>query len=153
MSLNTMELTRRSFVKGAGSLAAGAALSGSLACKPVKAFAETAGNAADAGEEGEVYGHCRMCMLCGSCSFVATMKDGVVTVNFSKEFKQAMESSDGGQQAVRAILFTCSQFPGVKKVEVQVEGEKIEAQPETAATFINAEEEVIAQYPGVVELD
>lgn len=82
-----------------------------------------------------------------------TMKDGVVTVNFSKEFKQVMESSDGGQQAVRAILFTCSQFPGVKKVEVQVEGEKIEAQPETAATFINAEEEVIAQYPGVVELD
>ena len=82
-----------------------------------------------------------------------TMKDGVVTVNFSKEFKQAMESSDGGQQAVRAILFTCSQFPGVKKVEVQVEGEKIEAQPETATTFINAEEEVIAQYPGVVELD
>ena len=40
-----------------------------------------------------------------------------------------------------------------KQVEVQVEGEKIEAQPETAATFINAEEEVIAQYPGVVELD
>ena len=56
-------------------------------------------------------------------------------------------------EAVRAILFTCSQFPGVKKVEVQVEGEKIEAQPETATTFINAEEEVIAQYPGVVELD
>ena len=27
------------------------------------------------------------------------------------------------------------------------------AQPETATTFINAEEEVIAQYPGVVELD
>ena len=82
-----------------------------------------------------------------------TMKDGVVTVNFSKEFKQAMESSDGGQQAVRAILFTCSQFPGVKKVEVQVEGEKLEAQPDAATTFINAEEEVIAQYPGVVELD
>ena len=30
------------------------------------------------GQAGEVYGHCRMCMLCGSCSFVATMKDGVV---------------------------------------------------------------------------
>ena len=54
---------------------------------------------------------------------------------------------------MRAILFTCSQFPGVKKVEVQVEGEKIEAQPETPTTSINAEEEVIAQYPGVVELD
>ena len=81
------------------------------------------------------------------------MKDGVVTVNFSKEFKQALESSDGGQQAIRAILFTCSQFPGVKKVEVQVEGEKLEKQPESTATFINDAEEVAAQYPGVVELD
>ena len=45
-----------------------------------------------------------------------TMKNGVVTVNFSSEFKQAMDATDGGQQAVRAILFTCAQFPGVKKV-------------------------------------
>ena len=82
-----------------------------------------------------------------------TMKDGTVTLNFSKEFKETMESSDGGEQAVRAILFTCSQFPGVKKVEVLVEGEKLEKQPDAEATFINREEEVIAQYPGVVELD
>lgn len=82
-----------------------------------------------------------------------TMKDGVVTVNFSKEFKQTLEETDGGKQAVRAILFTCSQFPGVKKVEVQVEGEKLQIQPDATATFINEEEEVIAQYPGVVELD
>lgn len=82
-----------------------------------------------------------------------SMKDGTVTLNFSKEFKAAMDASDGGQQAVRALLFTCSQFPGVKKVEVLVEGEKIEKQPETAATFINLEEEVMAQYPGVIELD
>lgn len=82
-----------------------------------------------------------------------TMKDGVVTVNFSKEFAQAMENGDSGQQAVRAILFTCSQFPGVKKVEVLVEGEKPDIQPDAASTFINDEAEVIAQYPGVVELD
>lgn len=82
-----------------------------------------------------------------------TMKDGTVTLNFSKEFKETLESSDGGEQAVRAILFTCSQFPGVKKVEVLVEGEKLEKQPESTATFINREEEVMAQYPGVVELD
>ena len=81
------------------------------------------------------------------------MKNGTVTLDFSKEFKETMENSDGGEQAVRAILFTCSQFPGVKKVEVLVEGEKFEQQPDTAATFINLEEEVIAQYPGVVELD
>ena len=82
-----------------------------------------------------------------------TMKNGVVTLNFSKEFKETMETSDGGEQAVRALLFTCSQFPGVKKVEVLVEGEKFEQQPQTEATFINDEQEVIAQYPGVVELD
>ena len=78
MSFNTTKVSRRAFVKGAGAVAAAAAFSGSLACKPVEAFAETVGNAADAGTQGEVYGHCRMCMLCGSCSFVATMKDGVV---------------------------------------------------------------------------
>lgn len=82
-----------------------------------------------------------------------TMKDGTVSLNFSKEFKEALESSDGGNQAIRAILFTCSQFPGVKKVEVLVEGEKLEKQPQSTATFINREEEVMAQYPGVVELD
>lgn len=82
-----------------------------------------------------------------------TMKNGVVTVDFSGEFKQAMEQTDGGRQAVRAILFTCSQFPGVKKVEVLVDGVKPELQPDSATTFINDEAEVIAQYPGVVELD
>jgi len=82
-----------------------------------------------------------------------TMKDGVVSINFSKEFKETLENSDGGDQAIRALLFTCSQFPGVKKVEVLVEGDKLEKQPEAATTFINEESEVMAQYPGVVELD
>lgn len=82
-----------------------------------------------------------------------TMKNGVVTVDFSKEFAQAMEGSDGGHRAIRAILFTCAQFPGVKKVEVLVDGQKPDLQPDAEATFINDEEEVIAQYPGVVELD
>lgn len=77
MNLNTMNVTRRTLLKGAGALSAAAALGSSLTYKPVKAFAN-APNAAAQGETGEVYGHCRMCMLCGSCSFVATMKDGVV---------------------------------------------------------------------------
>lgn len=78
MSLNEMKMTRRTFTKAAASLAAAASLGGALTLKPVKAFAEVPENAADAGTQGEVYGHCRMCMLCGSCSFIATMKDGVV---------------------------------------------------------------------------
>ncbi len=82
-----------------------------------------------------------------------TMKDGVVTVDFTKEFQQTMQQSDGGKQTVRAILFTCSQFPGVKKVQLLVEGQPLSSQAESAATFINQEEEVISQYPGVIEID
>lgn len=82
-----------------------------------------------------------------------TMKDGVVTIDFTKEFSQAMEATDGGKQAVRALLFTCSQFPGVKKVEVLIEGEKPALPEDAQSTFINDEQEVMAQYPGVVELD
>lgn len=82
-----------------------------------------------------------------------TMKNGTVTVNFTQQFMEVANQSDGGKQAVRAILFTCSQFPDVKKVEIQVEGEKYTPPADDTATFINYESEVIAQYPGVVEID
>ncbi len=82
-----------------------------------------------------------------------TMKDGVVTVDFTKEFMEVSQQSDGGKQALRAILFTCAQFPGVKKVEVKVEGEKFVPSQEDTATFINEAEEVVAQYPGIIEID
>ena len=70
MNMSTINLSRRGFVKGTAALAAASAVAGSLTYKPVKAFANTP-NAAVQGQAGEVYGHCRMCMLCGSCSFVA----------------------------------------------------------------------------------
>jgi len=82
-----------------------------------------------------------------------TMKDGVVTVDLTREFSQAMEATDGGRQAIRALLFTCSQFPGVKKVDVLIEGEKPALPEDAQSTFINDEQEVMGQYPGVVELD
>lgn len=82
-----------------------------------------------------------------------TLKNGIVTVNFSKEFMEVTGQSDGGKQAIRAVLFTASQFPGVKKVEIQVDGEKFTPSENTTATFINEAAEVMAQYPGVVEID
>lgn len=73
-------LTRRSFAKGALAATTVAALAGALGTTKVnRAFAEEAKpNAANEGRTDEVFGHCRMCMMCGSCSFVATTKDGVV---------------------------------------------------------------------------
>ena len=77
--LNSVTFSRRTFAKGA-TVTAAAALASTLGpgTRP-KAFAESAPkNAANEGTKGEVFGHCRMCMMCGSCSFVATVKDGVV---------------------------------------------------------------------------
>ncbi len=72
--------SRRSFAKGALTTAAATALAATVgSAKSVHAFAEEAHpNAANEGETGEVFGYCRMCMMCGSCSYVATTKDGVV---------------------------------------------------------------------------
>lgn len=81
------------------------------------------------------------------------VKDGTATIDFSQEFMNVAKQDDGGQQALRAVLFTASQFPGVKKVELLVEGQPFTPAPETAATFLNAAEEVMSQYPGVVEID
>lgn len=81
------------------------------------------------------------------------VKDGVATIDFTKEFAAVATGEDGGRQALRAIVFTASQFPGVKKVEVQVEGKAFKAQPEAASTFVNQAEEVMSQYPGVIQID
>lgn len=79
--------------------------------------------------------------------------DGVATIDFSKEFMSVTKESDGGQQAIRAVLFTASQFPGVKKVEILVDGQAYKPDPTVTETFLNDADEVMAQYPGVVEVD
>ena len=82
-----------------------------------------------------------------------TVKNGTAVIDFSKGFMDVTSQSDGGRQAIRAIQFTAGQFPGVKKVELRVEGEKFTLPEESTATFINEAAEVMAQYPGVVEID
>ena len=94
------------------------------------------------------------CPIPGKCGVKSvSVKDGVATIDFTKEFAAITQGSDGGHQAVQAILFTASQFPGVKKVSILVEGEPFHAEPQTATTWVNLADEVMAQYPGVVEID
>ena len=81
------------------------------------------------------------------------MKDGTVSIDFTREFADVVAGDDGGRQAVRAVMFTAGQFPGVKKVQITVEGQPFELEPETQTTFINMADEVMAQYPGVIEID
>ena len=81
------------------------------------------------------------------------VKDGVATIDFTSEFAAVAQQDDGGQQAIRAVLFTASQFPGVKQVQILVEGQPYQAEPAAATTFVNDAQDVIAQYPGVIEID
>ena len=81
---------------------------------------------------------------------------GLATIDFTKEFASlatAEDASAATSQALRAIVFTASQFPGVKKVEVLVEGKPFEAQPSAVTTFVNQADEVMAQYPGLITVD
>ena len=80
------------------------------------------------------------------------MKNGVVTINFTRQFMDAMQG-ENGVQALRAVVFTAAQFPGVKEVKIAVEG--VPYQPPEAAqtTFLNQDTEIMTYYPGVIEID
>lgn len=103
------------------------------------------GPKSDSGLEGPIPGKCGVKSV--------KVKDGVATIDFTREFADVAQHSDGGHQAVQAILFTASQFPGVKKVSILVEGQPFHTEPQTVSTFVNTAEEVMTQYPGVIEID
>ena len=85
------------------------------------------------------------CMPKGVGLISVRQKDGVVTINMSKEFKEVLQQADGGQAAVKALVLTCSQFEGVKQVKIQVEGEDFQLDTETlaASTVVNTESEAL----------
>jgi len=80
------------------------------------------------------------------------MKNGVVTINFTKEFMAAAEG-ENGVQTLRAVIFTASQFPGVKQVKIAVEGKEYQPPAQSQATFLNQDTEIMTYYPGVIEID
>ena len=80
------------------------------------------------------------------------MKDGVVTLDFTKEFMSAAQG-ENGVQALRAVMFTAGQFPGVKQVKITVEGQPFEPPKEAKSTFVNQASEIETYYPGVIEID
>ena len=83
---------------------------------------------------------------------VAAVKDGVVTVNFTRQFMDAVQG-ENGVQALRAIMFTAAQFPGVNQVKIAVEGEPYQPPEAAATTFLNQDSEIMTYYPGVIEID
>lgn len=81
-----------------------------------------------------------------------SLKDGVVTIDFTGEFAAVMES-ESGSQTLDALIFTAKQFPGVQEVKLQIEGKDYTPPAESKATSINLSSEIISYYPGVIETD
>ena len=82
-----------------------------------------------------------------------SVKDGIVTIDFSKEFTKIAERSDGGVQAMRALMMTCTRYPGIKKVKILVEGEPYQLPVDDVPTFANVASEVENSYPEVMLIE
>ena len=80
------------------------------------------------------------------------MQNGVVTIDFTREMMDAAQG-DTGVQMIRAVVFTASQFPGVKEVRITVEGAPLARPEEAKTTFLNQDTEIMTYYPGVIEMD
>lgn len=59
--------------------------------------------------------------------------DGVAIVNFTEEFMDIVEETDGGRMALRALMLTCSRFEGVEGVRILVDGEDYDPGLDTMA--------------------
>ncbi|MBP3656254.1 MAG: GerMN domain-containing protein [Clostridia bacterium] len=81
------------------------------------------------------------------------MADGVVTINFSKAFTRIAEQSDGGVQAMRALMLTCTRYPGIRKVKILVDGEPYQPPVDDVPTFANIAQEVAVSYPEVMMIE
>lgn len=81
------------------------------------------------------------------------VKDGVVTINFSKEFTQIAEQNDGGVQAMRALMMTCLRYPGIKKVNILVDGTPYIMPSSDVPTFANVASQVENSYPEVMMIE
>jgi len=82
-----------------------------------------------------------------------SVKDGVVTINFSGAFTKIAEHSDGGAQAMRALMMTCTRYPGIKKVKILVDGKPYQLPQDDVPVFANVASEVAAVYDEVLVIE
>ncbi|HIT69291.1 MAG TPA: GerMN domain-containing protein [Candidatus Aphodomonas merdavium] len=89
------------------------------------------------------------------CALIdVSVKDGAAVINLSKEFEQVLSQSDGGKRALRAMMLTCTRFPGVERVEILLEGQPYTVEGmESKPTFVNSATEIEAWFPGVMEFE
>lgn len=82
-----------------------------------------------------------------------SVSGGVVTINFSKEFTKIAERSDGGVQAMRGLMMTCTRYPGIRKVKILVDGEPYQMPVSDMPTFANVAADVENSFPEVMLIE
>lgn len=77
-----------------------------------------------------------------------TVEDGVAKLNFTGEFIELAENSDGGRLALKALVLTCTQFEGIEGVEIYVDGEPYDPGADTLAlpACANVAEDIVSDY-------
>ncbi len=76
------------------------------------------------------------------------VEDGVAKLNFTGEFVNLVQNSDGGRMALKALVLTCTQFEGVDSVEIYVDGEKYDASAGELGvpSFMNVADSIVYDY-------
>lgn len=78
------------------------------------------------------------CFPAGTELLDAEIKDGVATVNLSREFEQIREHEELQQRALETIRLTCQEFEGVEEVRVEVKGREFEPDVATlSGAYVN----------------
>ena len=74
------------------------------------------------------------------------VENGVARLNFTREFVNLVQNSDGGRLALKALVLTCTQFDGVKSVEIYVDGEKYDATKDELGvpSFMNIADAIVS---------
>ena len=76
------------------------------------------------------------------------VENGVAKLNFTGEFVNLVQNSDGGRMALKALVLTCTQFDGVDSVEIYVDGEKYDAEQGELGvpSFMNVADTIVYDY-------
>ena len=82
-----------------------------------------------------------------------SVENDEVTINFSGDFTKIAEQSDRGVQAMRALMMTCTRYPGIKRVRILVDGKPYQLPVSDVPTFANVAQEVAVSYPEVMMIE
>ena len=76
------------------------------------------------------------------------VENGVARLNFTGEFVNLVQNSDGGRMALKALVLTCTQFEGIDAVEIYVDGQRYDAgQGELGVpSFMNVADSIVYDY-------